>query len=53
MIPGAKFGFGPPIEDGFYYDFDLPRPLTEDDFPAIEAEMTRIIADEGAVPAHA
>jgi threonyl-tRNA synthetase len=44
VVPGAKFGFGPPIEDGFYYDFDLPRPLTEDDFPAIEAEIARIVA---------
>lgn len=44
VVPGAKFGFGPPIEDGFYYDFDLPRPLTEDDFPAIEAEIGRIVA---------
>ncbi len=43
IIPEAKFGFGPPIEDGFYYDFELPRALTEDDFPAIEAEMKRII----------
>ncbi|MEQ9093003.1 MAG: aminoacyl--tRNA ligase-related protein, partial [Miltoncostaeaceae bacterium] len=43
VVPGAKFGFGPPIADGFYYDFDLPRPLTEDDFPAIEAEMRRIV----------
>ncbi len=43
IIPDAKFGFGPPIDDGFYYDFDLPRPLTEADFPAIEAEMNRII----------
>jgi threonyl-tRNA synthetase len=42
VVPGAKLGFGPPIEDGFYYDFDLPRPLTEDDFPAIEAEIDRI-----------
>ncbi len=42
VIPGAKLGFGPPIEDGFYYDFDLPRPLTEEDFPAIEAEINRI-----------
>ncbi|MBY0396228.1 MAG: TGS domain-containing protein, partial [Thermoleophilia bacterium] len=40
---GVKLGFGPPIADGFYYDFDLPRPLTEDDFPAIEAEMRRIV----------
>jgi threonyl-tRNA synthetase len=44
VVPGAKLGFGPPIEDGFYYDFDLPRPLTEDDFPAIEAEISRIVA---------
>ena len=43
VIPEAKFGFGPPIEDGFYYDFDLPRPLTEADFPAIEAEINRIV----------
>lgn len=45
LFPGTRFGFGPPIEDGFYYDFDLPRPLTEDDFPAIEAEMRRIVKD--------
>ena len=43
VIPGTKFGFGPPIDDGFYYDFDLPRTVTEDDFPAIEAEINRII----------
>jgi threonyl-tRNA synthetase len=43
VIPEAKFGFGPPIDDGFYYDFDLPRPLTEADFPAIEAEINRIV----------
>jgi threonyl-tRNA synthetase len=46
VIPGAQFGFGPAIDDGFYYDFDLPRPLTEEDFPAIEAEMKRIISDK-------
>jgi len=28
MFPGAKLGIGPAIDDGFYYDFDLPRPLT-------------------------
>jgi threonyl-tRNA synthetase len=44
LIPEARFGFGPPIENGFYYDFDLPRPLTEEDFPAIEAEIARIVA---------
>ena len=43
ILPGAKFGFGPAIEDGFYYDFALPRPLTEADFPSIEAEINRII----------
>ena len=44
VVPGAKLGFGPAIADGFYYDFDLPRPLTEEDFPAIEAEVNRIVA---------
>lgn len=43
LFPGTRFGFGPPIDDGFYYDFDLPRPLSEDDFPVIEAEMRRIV----------
>jgi len=42
LFPGTRFGFGPPIEDGFYYDFELDQPLTEDDFPAIEAEINRI-----------
>ncbi len=44
LRPGAKLGFGPPIEDGFYYDFLLPQPLTELDFEAIEQRMRRIIA---------
>jgi threonyl-tRNA synthetase len=43
LFPGTKFGFGPPIEDGFYYDFELPRALSEDDFPAIEAAMRKVI----------
>ncbi|MBL6633853.1 MAG: TGS domain-containing protein, partial [Thermoleophilia bacterium] len=42
LFPGTRFGFGPPIADGFYYDFELDRPITEDDFPAIEAEINRI-----------
>jgi threonyl-tRNA synthetase len=42
VVPGTKLGFGPPIADGFYYDFDPPRPLTEGDFAAIEAEVNRI-----------
>jgi threonyl-tRNA synthetase len=43
MFPGAKFGIGPTIEDGFYYDFDLPRALTPDDLPVIESKMQGII----------
>lgn len=42
LFPGVKYAIGPPIEDGFYYDFDLPRPLSEEDFPAIEARMHEI-----------
>ena len=44
LFPDARFGIGPAIEDGFYYDFDLPRPLAVDDLPAIEARMREIIA---------
>ena len=44
LFPGVKFGIGPAIEDGFYYDFDLPRTLTMDDLPAIEAKMKEIVA---------
>lgn len=44
MFPGeAKVAIGPPIEDGFYYDFDLPRPLTPEDLEQIEARMREII----------
>ncbi len=41
--PNAKLGFGPPIEHGFYYDFDLEEPLTPEDFPDLEKRMRRII----------
>jgi threonyl-tRNA synthetase len=44
-FPDAKFAIGPPIENGFYYDFDLPRPLTPEDLEAIEARMQEIIAE--------
>ncbi|HEY3108790.1 MAG TPA: threonine--tRNA ligase [Chloroflexota bacterium] len=44
LVPGTKVAIGPPIEDGFYYDFDLPRELTPDDFPAIEERMRAQIA---------
>ena len=39
VFPDAKLGIGPAIESGFYYDFDLPRPLTPDDLGEIEARM--------------
>ena len=44
LFPETKLGIGPPIRDGFYYDFDLPRPLTTDDLAAIEARMNESIA---------
>jgi threonyl-tRNA synthetase len=44
LFPGTKLGIGPAIEDGFYYDFDLPRPLTPDDLAAIEARMAESVA---------
>ena len=39
MFPEAKFAIGPPIDNGFYYDFLLSRPLTPDDLPEIEQRM--------------
>ncbi|HEV2235630.1 MAG TPA: threonine--tRNA ligase [Ktedonobacterales bacterium] len=44
LFPGARFAIGPAIEDGFYYDMELPRPLTPDDLPAIEERMRASIA---------
>ena len=44
MFPEARFGIGPAIEDGFYYDFDLPRTLTPEDLPVVEAKMREIVA---------
>jgi len=46
LFPGAKLGIGPPIDTGFYYDFDLPRPLTPDDLPRIEELMRERIASD-------
>ncbi|MBW8010346.1 MAG: threonine--tRNA ligase [Chloroflexi bacterium] len=44
--PGeAQIAIGPPIAEGFYYDFELPRPLTPEDFPAIEKRMAEIIKE--------
>ena len=44
IFPEAKFTIGPPIENGFYYDFDLPRPLTPEDLKAIEKRMRQVFA---------
>ena len=41
--PEAKLGFGPPVENGFYYDFDLEDPLSPEDLPVIEKRMKKII----------
>jgi len=46
LFPGAKLAIGPPIENGFYYDFDLPDGIAEEDLPRIEAEMRKIIEDD-------
>jgi threonyl-tRNA synthetase len=43
LRPGTKLGFGPPIDDGFYYDFVLDEPLSEKDFPELERVMKRIL----------
>ena len=44
MFPEAKFGVGPAIENGFYYDFELPRTLIPEDLPLLEEAMRKIIA---------
>ncbi|MFZ5884831.1 MAG: threonine--tRNA ligase [Chloroflexota bacterium] len=43
MFPEAKYTIGPPVENGFYYDFDLPRSLTPEDLEAIEKRMRQIV----------
>src|SRR5262249_8173146 len=42
IFPKAQIGFGPPIEDGFYYDFDIGRPFTPEDLQAIELKMAEV-----------
>jgi threonyl-tRNA synthetase len=44
LWPGAKYAIGPPIDDGFYYDFDLPVQLSPEDLERIEAQMREIVA---------
>jgi threonyl-tRNA synthetase len=43
LFPTAKLAIGPAIDDGFYYDFDLPQPLTDKDLAAIEAKMAELV----------
>ncbi|HIW76654.1 MULTISPECIES: threonine--tRNA ligase [Gordonibacter] len=46
LFPGAQIAFGPQTEDGFFYDFELSRSITPEDFEAIEAKMAEIIAKD-------
>ena len=46
LWPDVKLAIGPSIDDGFYYDIDSERPITEEDFPAIEAEMKKIAKED-------
>jgi threonyl-tRNA synthetase len=43
LFPQARLGIGPPVENGFYYDFDVPEPFEPDDLKAIEARMRQIV----------
>lgn len=43
MVPGAGIGFGPAIDDGFYYDFDVPEPFTPEQLEAIQERMDRVV----------
>jgi threonyl-tRNA synthetase len=45
LYPGVKIAIGPPIENGFYYDFEFPEPIGEDDLPRIEAEINKELAE--------
>lgn len=48
LRPEAKIGFGPAIDDGFYYDFEVAKPFTPEDLEAFEAEMHKVIAEKFA-----
>src|SRR5438552_10346134 len=45
LYPGVKVAIGPPIENGFYYDFEFPEPIGEEDLPRIEQEIRRELKD--------
>lgn len=46
LRPDARIGFGPAIDDGFYYDFEVDKPFTPEDLEAFEAEMRKVIAEK-------
>ncbi|MEW5701228.1 MAG: threonine--tRNA ligase [Candidatus Zixiibacteriota bacterium] len=46
IVPGTKLAIGPAIDEGFYYDFDPPRPFTPDDLERFEARMAQIVAED-------
>ena len=46
LFPNAKLAIGPSIENGFYYDFDVEKPFSEEDLRAIEEEMKKIIKED-------
>jgi threonyl-tRNA synthetase len=45
LFPGTRLAYGPPVEEGFYYDLASPKPISGDDFPAIEKRMAEIIKE--------
>src|SRR3954453_1439517 len=45
LYPGVKIAIGPPIENGFYYDFEFPEVVSEEDLPRIEEEIQRELAE--------
>src|SRR6266704_6769239 len=46
LYPDAKYGIGPPVEDGFYYDFAFSKPISESELPAIESRMRRLVHED-------
>src|ERR1700682_719288 len=46
LYPDAKYGIGPPVQDGFYYDFAFRKPISESDLGAIESRMRRIAQED-------
>ncbi len=46
LYPDVKFGIGPAIENGFYYDFEFPQPISDEDLPKIEKEMRKVISQK-------